>query len=287
MAWRYLLQSVPDGEFIDLDVPLTDVSITQAINAPGSISGALPIIYGSLRKSNNELAISEWGSMIHVEEDGKILQSAIVDSIELDGQSLIISGGGFSMIPNDLPWLGKDKAYIDEDPLNILRDIWEHIESQPNGSIGVAVDPLSSRARVGIPETRELTLAKLKEANEKWLYDKELQRQASLNNSLTIDKKNIFSACKVSPVGQIYIAASAPTGAQKAKSNIWLEADNAHQPYKVVGSTWTKITLTRFGRICQNKMRRSDAPTDRAPMTKSLSAITKAGPRTSRAKIGV
>ncbi|MFF5793673.1 hypothetical protein ACFY5D_16630 [Paeniglutamicibacter sp. NPDC012692] len=238
MTWRYIAQSVPSGEFIDLDLPLTNVSVTKAISGPGSITGTIPIEYAALRKSNGQLALREWGTMIHIEEDGVILQSAIVDQLEIDGDQLTLQAGGFSMMPNATPWLGNTKNYINADPLDILRDIWDHIQSQPNGDLGMTLDPLKSPARVGIPEAKNLTAAKGFEAKAKLLYENEVKRSEAYAKDVETAKKAVFYTANVTPVGQIYVAKSAPSGDKKARGNIWIDSDSNNAPYTVIGSTW-------------------------------------------------
>lgn len=240
--WRYILQSVPDGEFIDLDVPLTNVSVTKSISSPGSITGTIPVVYAALRKSNNELAIQEWGTVLHIEEDGEILQSGIIDALEIDGQSLTIQAGGFSMLPTDLPWTGKDRNYISADPLDVLRDIWAHIESFKNGGLGVTVDPLKSNKRVGIPETPTYTKAVAAEKNAQARYVNEQQRATVLTAAVDLAKKTLFQACKVSPVGQVILSASAPSGNKKVRGNLWLESDQDNAPAHIPKTDWVKIT---------------------------------------------
>lgn len=148
-SWRFILQRVPSGEFVDMDLPLMNASISTAINAPGSITGTLPSEYASLVGPDGDLAIQEWGTMIHAELDGEIVQSAIVDNIEMDGDSLRLDAGGWSMIAKDTPWLGNAQSFVQVDPLTVLRSIWNHIQSYPDSNLGVEVDMLHSPVRVG------------------------------------------------------------------------------------------------------------------------------------------
>lgn len=246
MTWRYILQSVPDGEFIDLDAPLSGVSVTKAISGPGSITASIPLEYATLKKSNGMPSIQEWGTMIHVEEDGVILQSAIIDQIDVDGHTLTLSAGGFSMIANEQPWEGPDKNYIHADALDVFRDIYAQLQSDPQGDLGITVDDLSSAARVGLRETDAYRDAKTKEAKAKAHYEFE-QKQSALHAKTLFDAKQaVFTTAKVSPIGQIYIATTAPTGTKKAVGNLWVESDQANKPWKYVkaGDKWVAITLT-------------------------------------------
>lgn len=48
MTWRYIAQRLPSGEFLDFDLPLKDVEVTEARNAPGGLTGSVPVEVGRL-----------------------------------------------------------------------------------------------------------------------------------------------------------------------------------------------------------------------------------------------
>lgn len=239
--WRYILQRVPSGEFIDLDLPLSGATINRAINAPGAISGNIPEGYRHLLDSKGDLAIEEWGTMIHAELDGEIVQSAIVDTIELDGDVLHLDAGGWTMMATDTPWVGKDRSYILEDPLEIFRDIWSHMQSFPDGNLGVKVDPTTSPITVGTPESKALVRAKAQAEMAKVKRQMELDRYTLSKNGLSSARAALLLACGLSTSGAVYMSTSAPTGVKRKSTNVWINTTN-QRPYKFVSTKWVEAT---------------------------------------------
>lgn len=146
MAWRFHLMDLPSREWVDRDLQLVDATVTRAVNAPAAISGSLPL--GVLAPG----AIREWGSLLIAEQEGHEPVAAIVDMLQVSDNKLRVEAGGWSMYPNETPWLGNDFAFIQVDPLDIVRTIWEHVQSYQDGNLGVTVDPTKSPVRVGTKE---------------------------------------------------------------------------------------------------------------------------------------
>lgn len=239
--WRYLLQSVPDKEFIDLDVPLTNVTLTDAINAPGDISGTLPIEYSALQKSNGELAIREYGTMLHVERDGEIISSGIIDTIGIQNETLSISAGGFSVYPSDQPYLGKKKTYISTDPAQVIRDCWAYLLSFPDSLPDVSIDTITTDIRVGKPEGRNLTNAKTKLTAEKKKLE-QLEKDVQTSNAqVAAAKKAVFTAAKRKSVGEIIEQSTTPSGKKASKNNLFRDTDDSKIFYHS-GTTWVEVT---------------------------------------------
>ena len=61
MSWRYYLQSLPSGEWIDKDLKLVGGQVMTALSAPRAISGSLPIEFKDLKLEDGSIAIREWG----------------------------------------------------------------------------------------------------------------------------------------------------------------------------------------------------------------------------------
>lgn len=152
MSWRYYLQALPSGEWIDKDLKLVGGQVMTALSAPRAISGSLPIEFKDLKLADGSIAIRKWGCLLIAEQAGYDPVCGIVDGVGVEGESLTIEAGGFSMYPNGMPWLAADFAGVDVDPLDMVRKIWAHIQSYPDGNLGVQVDALKSPIRVGEEE---------------------------------------------------------------------------------------------------------------------------------------
>lgn len=239
--YRYLLQSVPSREWVDLDVPLGNVTITDAINAPGDISGTLPIQYSTLKTSSGQLAISEYGTMLHVERDGEIIASGIVDQIEIQGDSLALAAVGWSSYPNEQPYEGTKKSYISTDPAKIINDVWSYLLSFPDSLPDVSIDSLNTGTTVGKPEGRNLTNAKTKlTAEKKQLAYLEKAVQVA-NNTMGATKSLVFKAAKRNSVGEIIEQSAQPSGKKATKNNLWRDTDNS-KIYVHNGTAWKEVT---------------------------------------------
>ena len=146
MSWRFHVQDVPSGVWRDHDLQLLDGKVTRAVNAPADISGSLPL------GDSSGAFVRKWGSLLVAEQEGRDPVCAIVDHVDVEGDLLKISAGGFSMYPTGTPWLGKDFAGISVDPLDMVRKIWGEVQAYPDGDLGVTVDSLTSPVRIGTAE---------------------------------------------------------------------------------------------------------------------------------------
>lgn len=248
--YRYLLQSVPSREWIYLDLPLTGVSITDTVNGPGDISGVLPIQYSTRKKSNNQLALSEYGAMLHVERDGEIIASGIVDQIEIQGDSLSIAAVGWSAYPSEQPYEGKKKTYVSTDPARIIKDCWDYLLGFPDALPNVSIDSLNTGTTVGKPEGRNLSNAKTKLNNDKKRLAELEKAVQTANNNMTAKKKAVFKAAKRNSIGEVILQSSTPSGKKAAKNNIFQNTGtgtNGGKVYYHNGTSWIEIKTNVAG----------------------------------------
>lgn len=152
MAFRYILQALPSREFLHWSLPLTNVSITQALSGPGGLSASLPTEFTDLLGPDGQPVIQPWAVAIWAEVDGEIRGGGIVADVSYDGPSASIECVGISGYPQGLPWTADEYQGIQVDPLSIVRRVWTHVQSQPSGNLGVVVDDTTSPVRIGEPE---------------------------------------------------------------------------------------------------------------------------------------
>lgn len=149
---RFIVQSILTGEFLHWDLPLADPSITYELSGPSSITG-------SLRPEDPEIldlvtsGMEPWSCWLHVETDGLIRASGILQPYQLDGETYALEAVGPSAYPQGIPFMGELSA-IAADPADIVRAIWEHVQSYPDGNINVTVLG-STPIRIGEPEPEE------------------------------------------------------------------------------------------------------------------------------------
>lgn len=98
----------------------------------------------------NDIRFRAWGQFIHAEvtlPNGtrKIIASCIVKTCTIDPgtSNLKIQAEGFANYGKDMPWIDNYNP-IAVDPFEIVQRIWNHMQTQTHGDIGVTVTPASS-----------------------------------------------------------------------------------------------------------------------------------------------
>lgn len=149
MSYRIIAQRILDGEFLSWDFPLSQVQVQDTLSGPTVISGVLEPELPFL----NVDAVDAWAIWLHVEQDGEIRASGILQPIALDSEeeSISVEAEGASGYPHGIPFLGQYEA-IQVDPLDVVRRIWAHIQAHPDGKLGVVVDATTSPVRIGTEE---------------------------------------------------------------------------------------------------------------------------------------
>lgn len=129
-----------------------DLVTAQPPEVVRTLSGPSTIKFQVLpdEPSMNGIVFKPYGHMVHAEikkqnGDRWIIASAIVTSVEMDGETgaVTITGTGFSNYPDKMPWL-QNWNPIAVDPFQVIHQIWNHLQSQPLGNLGVTVQPASS-----------------------------------------------------------------------------------------------------------------------------------------------
>lgn len=142
---RLIAQRILTKEFLDWDLPVNDVEISYALSGPGLIRGSFkPEI-----KSIKDLNLDAWATYIHAEIDGQIRATGILMPIDYAEEQLSFEAVGFTTYGYGTPWLGSEYAGIQVDPLDVVRLMWQHLQSYPESHLGITVDPTISPVRLG------------------------------------------------------------------------------------------------------------------------------------------
>lgn len=149
--WRYIAQRIRGdgaaGEFLDWNLPLTNVGITSTLSGPGALTATVPMEDARLRGQD---IFRDWGTAIWAEADGEIKGGGILVGTTFQGPSVEVTCMGLSGYPQGMPYLDYG-AWVQIDPLFAARHIWQHLQSQPGGNLGVVVDETTSPVRIGKP----------------------------------------------------------------------------------------------------------------------------------------
>lgn len=141
---RVILQDLVTRQILDWDVPLGGTDYTSALTAPGALSGTLPEGY--------TVPIREWGSALRVEDSGTFHGGGIVTTLEQQDRTTRVACTGVTGYPDGMPWLAPAQDLIDADPLDIVRTIWDHLQTQPGGNLHLTLDDTTTTVRIGEEE---------------------------------------------------------------------------------------------------------------------------------------
>jgi hypothetical protein len=148
---RFIAQDVRTRRFLDLDVPLIDPVITYALSGATVIRGNLPDGY-ALR----ELGIDGWATWIHADEGGQLAATGMLLPGAITDGRFDVTAVGFTAYPNGIPYWGESSLVL-ADPADVIRLIWQHLQSYPDAQLGVTVDTLTKTpVTVGLPQRQDV-----------------------------------------------------------------------------------------------------------------------------------
>ncbi|MEU3455576.1 hypothetical protein ABZ671_18545 [Micromonospora sp. NPDC006766] len=150
MGWRYIARRVLTGEILDLDLPVHRDELTWGLRRSGSLRGTISPDIGQLRAPDGQLLIQEWGTELFAEADGQLRWGGIVVRSRFEGPEWKIEAAGVSAYAHAMPYMG-EYSRVGVDPIDAAREIWRHLQSYPNGNLGVVLDGTTSPIRLGKP----------------------------------------------------------------------------------------------------------------------------------------
>lgn len=149
-SWRIIAQRATTGEYLDMDLPLHVEEITWELNGPGALRGTISPDVGAMRAADGRLLLEEWGTLIFAEADGQIRWGGIVINSTFEGPSWTVEAAGFTAYPHGAPYAGLYSA-TGVDPAQAFAHIWSHLQSYPDGDLGVVVTGAYTGDKIGLP----------------------------------------------------------------------------------------------------------------------------------------
>ncbi|TKR27128.1 hypothetical protein FA014_01865 [Cellulomonas hominis] len=142
MPWRYVCFAEPAGAYLG-EVELSGVRLSRVLSGPGRLTGTVV--------GDAPAWLRPWECSVWAENPaGQIAGGGLLTSAGgVSGERTVVNVMGIAGYPGGMPWLGPDQALVQVDPLDVVRMIWAHLQSQPGGNLRVAVDPTTSPVRVG------------------------------------------------------------------------------------------------------------------------------------------
>lgn len=177
---RYLARRVLTGEWIDRDLPLSGVERARVLSGPGTLTCSIEPELRKAKHSDGLRVLEDWGTVIYAVDDDQgnaiVGHGLVVPATTYEEAATRLTCAGMSTYPHgfiydDAKVWGpraevlrkKDKngnvvqEYVSPierpDPLQIVQDLWGHVQSFPNSKLGVRlVGNLKSTVRIGTNE---------------------------------------------------------------------------------------------------------------------------------------
>ncbi len=149
-GWRYLAARLNgDGTetFLDTEVPIAGVELREDLSGPGGITGTISPEIARLQYQGDPVFVP-WSTAIYAEKDGLIRGGGILVDMDDSTPDLSLDCMGFSGYPSGIPYTS-EIVQVQVDPLDMARHIWEHLQSQKGGNLGMVVDATTSPIRIG------------------------------------------------------------------------------------------------------------------------------------------
>jgi len=152
-GWRYFATRLNgDGTetFLHMDLPLEDVTIEDVLSGHQAIHGKIEPSFANMIAADGQPLLREWSTAIYAENDGHIRGGAILTNSGFDGPEWTIEATGFTGYAQDLPYVHSGYKGIHVDPLDVVRVIWDYIQAQPGGNIGLVLGAETTGGAVDI-----------------------------------------------------------------------------------------------------------------------------------------
>lgn len=150
-SWRYLAQRLDAdgfGPLSELPVVLEGTQFTEQLSAPPICKTRTKDRVRDLVDANGDPLFGRWATAIYAEADEQIRGGYLLQDYPYSADGWSLNLVGFTGYAKGMPY--DDSIYfIEEDPLNIFRHIWTHLQGKPGGNLGLQLDATTSTVRVG------------------------------------------------------------------------------------------------------------------------------------------
>jgi hypothetical protein len=143
--FRFIVEEARSGTIIAKDLEVQKPKLLRALS--GACDLQFDVDYRAY--ANAGIYFKPWAHWIHVEKlingERKIWASALVAPSEIDKKSGVmhLEAKGFSGYAKGMPWLDNWNP-LAVDPFEIVHKIWDHLQSYPDGNLGITVYPATS-----------------------------------------------------------------------------------------------------------------------------------------------
>jgi hypothetical protein len=147
--FRVIAQRILTREIVDWDLPVSDdFEFGRTLSGPSLMRGSFkPEII-----SVQELGLDPYAYFFHVEIDNEIRGTGIFLPPEYDDSTLNFNCEGFSSAAHYTMYEG-EYSQIQVDPLQVVREIWNHVQTRADSNYGIVVSNDTSPIKLGDPAT--------------------------------------------------------------------------------------------------------------------------------------
>lgn len=138
MARRITGTGVP-GPWLDMQLPLQDVQITDVLSGPPLLSATIDPVYQWAFDEYGDPLLQEWTTEIYAEADGVIRAAVILDDSQMTDSGWQLEGAGFTRYIKDRPYNGR-KAFVETDPLTVVRHVWDTVQAEDYSNVQLQLD---------------------------------------------------------------------------------------------------------------------------------------------------
>jgi hypothetical protein len=154
--YRIIAQNIFTRQFVHWDLPMDNLQIKKTVSGPCIISGTINT--EMLNLQDLDPGLEPDATFLHFEEDGQIRATGILMPFTDDNKSKTrtIEAEGISAYAKWRYYQGESYQGIQVDPADMFRLIWDYIQEEPAGDMGITISPTKTPVLIGTePENVE------------------------------------------------------------------------------------------------------------------------------------
>lgn len=240
---RVLLFRPLTGELLHPEVNVKSGSDTRSLSAPGDISFSVAPSWHDAVDAAGDRVFGKRQTLVVVERANRSIRNVgLVDDLTLTETGLDVSCGGFSMIAGQSgPWEGKQGWFMETDPVELFRMVWEQVQSYADADLGIRVTgDTRSGSTVGYPGSRRWQQAKAALDAARPNFDLWTDRQRKRERAEQRLMEAVFKAVNLRRIGGITVTDNEPDSpGWEHDSSIWVrESDGRAHVWRQDSGRW-------------------------------------------------
>lgn len=202
---RYSAQRYGTWEWLDFELPLDTDGPEWGLSTYGIMYGTVAPDLGLAKAEDGRPVLEEWGTLIHAETGSGASSrrwTGIVVRSELNGKDWVVTVREFPGYLQGTPIESLIRG-VEEDPANLVRQIWQSVQGVPNGWLNVNVNGTTPvrigtksddivAARRATMDGRKQTLDALNKSKDQ--ATAELQETATLADEVALARQAVTVA---------------------------------------------------------------------------------------------